>query len=62
MDMVFNLLGSTGSPKINQTRPASFMMSNLYCAINMLMASQINNVKNYLYLGILFLLNKISFC
>ncbi len=49
MDMVFNLLGSTGSPKINETRPASFMMSNLYCAINMLMASQINNVKNYLY-------------
>ena len=49
MDIVFNLLGSTGSPKINQTRPASFMMSNLYCAINMLMASQINNVKNYLY-------------
>ena len=49
MDMVFNLLGSTGSPKTNQTRPASFMMSNLYCAINMLMASQINNVKNYLY-------------
>lgn len=48
-DIVFNLLGTTGSPKINQTRPASFMMSNLYCAVNMLMASQMNNVKNYLY-------------
>ncbi len=48
-DIVFNLLGSTGSPKINITKPASFMMSNLYCAINMLMASQINKVKNYLY-------------
>ena len=47
MDIVFNLLGS--EKQINQTRPASFMMSNLYCAINMLMASQINNVKNYLY-------------
>ena len=48
-DIVFNLLGTTGSPKTNQTRPASFMMSNLYCAVNMLMASQMNNVKNYLY-------------
>ena len=48
-DIVFNLLGTTGSPKINQTRPASFMMSNLYCAVNMLMASQMNKVKNYLY-------------
>tara|TARA_B100000989_G_scaffold72938_3_gene51252 strand:- start:12506 stop:13510 length:1005 start_codon:yes stop_codon:yes gene_type:complete len=48
-DIVFNLLGSTGSPKINMIKPASFMMSNLYCAINMLMASQINKVKNYLY-------------
>ena len=51
MDIVFNLLGSTGSPKINQTRPASFMMSNLYCAINMLMASQINNVKTIFILA-----------
>ena len=25
------------------------MMSNLYCAVNMLMASQMNKVKNYLY-------------
>lgn len=48
-DIVFNLLGSTGSPKINMIKPASFMMSNLYCAINMLMASQINKVKNFLY-------------
>ena len=48
-DIVFNLLGSTGSPKINDTKPASFMMSNLYCAVNLLMASQMNKVKNYLY-------------
>ncbi len=48
-DIVFNLLGVTGSPKTNIERPASFMMSNLYCAVNMLMAAKISNVKRYLY-------------
>ena len=48
-DIVFNLLGVTGTPKTNLERPASFMMSNLYCAVNMLMASQISKVKRYLY-------------
>lgn len=48
-DIVFNLLGVTGSPKINTDRPASFMMANLYCAINMLMAAKISNVTRYLY-------------
>jgi hypothetical protein len=45
MDIVFNLLGVTGTPKTNMERPGSFMMSNLYCAINMLMAAQITKVK-----------------
>lgn len=49
MEIVFNLLGVTGTPKTNLERPASFMMSNLYCAINMLMAAQITKVKRYLY-------------
>lgn len=49
MDIVINLLGVTGSPKMNTERPASFMMSNLYLAINMLMAAQKSKVKNYLY-------------
>ncbi len=49
MDMVFNLLGVTGSPQINYSNPGSFMMSNLYCAVNLLYASQKNNVKRYLY-------------
>ena len=48
-DYVINLLGVTGSPKINYTNPGSFMMSNLYCAVNLLYASQINKVKRYLY-------------
>lgn len=48
-DIVFNLLGVTGSPKINITNPGSFMMSNLYCAVNLLYASQKNNVKRYMY-------------
>ena len=47
--IVFNLLGVTGSPKINVEKPASFMMSNIYCAINLLMAAQISKVKKYLY-------------
>ncbi len=49
MDIVFNLLGVTGSPQINYSNPGSFMMSNLYCAVNLLYASQKNNVKRYLY-------------
>ena len=48
-DIVFNLLGVTGSPKTNIEKPASFMMSNIYCAINLLMAAQISKVKKYLY-------------
>ena len=48
-EIVFNLLGVTGSPKINIEKPASFMMSNIYCAINLLMAAQISKVKRYLY-------------
>jgi GDP-L-fucose synthase len=48
-DIVFNLLGVTGSPQINYSNPGSFMMSNLYCAVNLLYASQKNNVKRYLY-------------
>ncbi len=49
IDIVFNLLGVTGSPKTNNEKPASFMMSNLYCAVNLLMGSQISGVKKYLY-------------
>ena len=30
IDIVFNLLGVTGSPQTNIQRPATFMMSNLY--------------------------------
>ena len=48
-EIVFNLLGVTGSPKINIEKPASFMMSNIYCTINLLMAAQISKVKKYLY-------------
>ena len=48
-EIVFNLLGVTGSPKINIEKPASFMMSNIYCAINLLVAAQISKVKKYLY-------------
>ena len=43
------MLGVTGSPQTNIQRPATFMMSNLYCAINLLYAAQKNKVKRYLY-------------
>ncbi len=49
VDIVFNLLGVTGSPKINNERPGTFMMSNLYCATNLLMGAQRSKVKHYLY-------------
>ena len=49
IDIVINLLGVTGSPLINQEKPASFMMSNLYCAINPLTAAQMCGVERYLY-------------
>jgi GDP-L-fucose synthase len=49
MDIVFNLLGVTGSPDTNIKKPGSFMMANLYCAVNLLYAAQKNNVKKYLY-------------
>ncbi len=49
MDIVFNLLGVTGSPDTNIKNPGSFMMSNLYCAVNLLYAAQKNKVKKYLY-------------
>ncbi len=48
-DIVFNLLGITGSPLINKLYPASFMMGNLNLALNMLEASRLNKVKNYLF-------------
>ncbi len=49
IDIVFNLLGITGSPIINNLYPARFMMSNLNLATNLLEASRINKVKSYLF-------------
>jgi GDP-L-fucose synthase len=48
-DIVFNLMGVTGTAKINYEKPASFMMSNLYSAINLLVGAKNSNVENYLY-------------
>lgn len=46
--IVFNLLGITGSPKINIENPASFMMGNINLSLPLLEASRINKVKRYL--------------
>lgn len=48
IDIVFNLLGITGSPKINIENPASFMMGNINLSLPLLEASRINKVKRYL--------------
>ena len=45
MNIVFNLLGVTGSPKINIQYPAKVFMANLNCTLNLLEASKINKVK-----------------
>ena len=49
MDIVFNLLGITGSPRINIENPASFMMGNINLSLPLLDAARINNIKRYLF-------------
>ena len=49
MDIVFNLLGITGSPKMNIENPASFMMGNINLSLPLLEAAKINNIKRYLF-------------
>jgi GDP-L-fucose synthase len=49
MDIVFHLAGVTGSPKMTQECPATFMVANLLINTNMLEAARICGVKKYLY-------------
>ena len=49
MDIVFNLLGITGSPKMNIENPASFMMGNINLSLPLLEAAKINKIKRYLF-------------
>jgi GDP-L-fucose synthase len=49
IDVVFNLMGVTGSPAMTSEKPASFMVPNLLVSINMLEAARRMNVKRYLY-------------
>ena len=48
-DIVFSLLGVTGSPAVNNSRPATFMNTNMLLAFNMLEGARIAGVKEYLY-------------
>jgi GDP-L-fucose synthase len=48
-DIVFSLLGATGSPATNFNNPATFMMGNLLTALNMLEGARLSNVKEYMY-------------
>ena len=49
MDIVFNVLGATGSPMVNKKYPGTFMVSNLLSNLNLLIAAKNARVKNYLY-------------
>jgi len=48
-DIVFHLAGIKGSPKMAITRPASFLYPTISFSFNMLEASRVNKVKNYLF-------------
>ncbi len=49
IDVVFNLMGVTGSPAMTFEKPASFMVPNLLVSINMLEAARRKKIKRYLY-------------
>ncbi len=48
-DIVFSLLGATGSPATNFKNPATFMMGNLLTALNMLEGARLANVEEFMY-------------
>ena len=48
-DIVFHLAGVKGSPKMCAEKPASFLTPTITFSFNMLEASRINKVKNYLF-------------
>lgn len=48
-NIVFSLLGATGSPQTNFEKPATFMMGNLLTALNMLEGARLANVDEFLY-------------
>lgn len=49
IDIVFSLLGSTGSPKTNFENPATFMYANTIPSMNLLEGARIKKVNEYLY-------------
>lgn len=49
IDIVFSLLGSTGSPKTNFENPATFMYANTIPSMNLLEGARKKNVNEYLY-------------
>lgn len=57
MDYVFHLVGVKGSPQMTKTKPVDFMAPMLQCDTNMILASQTNNVKRFLYTSSIALLN-----
>ena len=50
-DIVFHLAGIKGSPNMAINRPASFLYPTVSFSFNMLEASRVNKVKNYLFIS-----------
>src|SRR3990167_3175891 len=57
MDYIFHLAGVKGNPQMTSERPVSFMGPMLQFDTNMILASQINNVKGFLYTSSIAVLN-----
>lgn len=48
-DIVFNLAGVKGSPKMTKEKPASFFVPTLTFSVNIMEAARRNDVKNFLF-------------
>ena len=48
-DIVFNLAGIKGSPKMTKEKPASFFVPTLTFSVNIMEAARRNDVKNFLF-------------
>ena len=56
-DIVINLMGVKGSPRMTKTRPVDFMGPMLQCDTNMILAAQQQGVKEFVYTSSIALLN-----
>ena len=60
-DIVFNLAGIKGSPKMTKEKPASFFVPTLTFSVNIMEAARRNDVKNFLFTRIDYKKNRPQF-